>query len=214
MSDEFAEIEALLEKAAEGHGESWQELLEPHRHKLRKMVAIRMDARLQSRIDASDVVQESFLEAWNRLEEFLRDRKTSFFLWLRFLTGQKLVTLHRHHLGTHMRDADREVSLYRGALPEASSAMLAAQLLGGDPRPSEIAVRAEIKVRLQEALNQMDSIDREVLSLRHFEHLNREETAKVLGMQESATSKRYVRALRKLKAILNTMPGGMEELLG
>ena len=101
------------------------------------------------------------------------------------------------------------MSLYRGAMPEASSAALAARLLGKDSRPSEIAVRAEIKLRLQEALNRMESLDREVLALRHFEHLTNAETARVLELTERAASKRYVRALKKLKDVLAAYPGGL-----
>jgi RNA polymerase sigma-70 factor (ECF subfamily) len=112
-----------------------------------------------------------------------------------------------------MRDAGREVAIYRGHLPETSSAALAAQLLGEHTSPSVAAVRAELKIRLQAALNSMDAIDREVLALRHFEHLDRAETAAVLGIQEAAVSKRYVRALKRLKDILSQLPGGLEEML-
>src|SRR5262245_46281649 len=115
------------------------------------MVALRLDRRLQGRIDPSDVIQETYLEAWTRLPEYLRQPGMPFFLWLRFLTGQKLVTLHRHHLGRRMRDAAREISLHRGPTPDATSAGLAAQLLGRDTRPSEAAIRIELKIRLQEA---------------------------------------------------------------
>jgi RNA polymerase sigma-70 factor, ECF subfamily len=120
----------------------------------------------------------------------------------------KLRELHRHHLGTQMRDAGREVSLYHGAMPETSSAALAAQLLGQATRPSEAAIRAEVKIRLQEALNSMDPLDREVLALRHFEQLTPAETAQVLGVKEKAAGMRYVRALRRLKEILASLPGG------
>jgi RNA polymerase sigma-70 factor (ECF subfamily) len=177
------------------------------------MIALRLDQRLQGRIDASDVIQEAYLEASARLEDYLRQPTMPFFLWLRFLTGQKLVELHRHHLGAQMRDAGREVSLCRGSLPETSTAALAAQLLGRDTRPSEAAVRAERKIRLQEALNTMEPMDREVLALRHFEQLTTPEVAQVLGIKEAAASKRYLRALKRLKEILNSMPGGMRELL-
>ena len=129
------------------------------------MVALRMDRRLHGRIDASDVIQEAYLEASVRLNEYLGDPSMPFFLWLRFLTGQKLVTLHRHHLGVQMRDAGQEVALCRGPLPEASSAALAAHLLGHDTRASEAAIRAELKIQVQEALNSMDPLDREVLAL-------------------------------------------------
>ena len=109
-----------------------------------------------------------------------------------------------------MRDARREVSLYRASMPEATSAALAAQLMGRFSRPSEAAVRAEVKIRLQEALNQMDPVDREVLALRHFEHLSNAEAAEVLGIKEAAAGKRYLRALERLRDILAGMPGGVE----
>jgi RNA polymerase sigma-70 factor (ECF subfamily) len=206
------DTDRLLRQAAQGDTAAWGALLESHRKRLRRMVALRLDRRLQARIDASDVIQEAFLEASARLPEYARQPALPFFLWLRFLTGQKMAELHRHHLGAQMRDAGREISLYRGALPLTSSAELAAQLLGHDTRPSEAAVRAERKVRLQEALNGMDPLDREVLALRHFEQLNNAETAQVLGLGESAASKRYIRALRKLKDVLTILPGGREGL--
>jgi RNA polymerase sigma-70 factor (ECF subfamily) len=206
------ETDRLLQRAARGDPQGWGALLERHRKRLLRMVALRLDRRLHGRIDASDVVRDAYLEASNRLPEYLAQRTMPFFLWLRFLTGQKLLGLHRHHLGARMRDAGREVALYRGSLPEASSAALAAHLLGHDTRPSEAAVRAERKVRLQEALNSMGPLDREVLALRHFEQLSNAEASQVLGLQESAASKRYVRALRKLKEILSSMPGGIGEV--
>ena len=129
-----------------------------------------------------------------------------FFLWLRQLTGQKLIDLHRQHLGARMRDAGQEVSLYRGALPQASSQSLAAQLLGRLTSASQAAIRAETQLRVQEALNSMDPIDREVLALRHFEQLSNGETAQVLGLSESAASNRFVRALMRLKEIMAQVP--------
>jgi RNA polymerase sigma-70 factor (ECF subfamily) len=212
MTSNSTETNALLQQAAAGDSRRWGELLTQHKERLRRMVALRLDQRLQGRLDASDVLQEAYLEAWSRLGEYVRDPVVPFFLWLRFLVGQKLVTLHRHHLGREMRDAGREVSLYRGALPEASSAALAAQLLGHDTRPSEAALRIELKIRLQAALNQMDPVDREVIALRHFEQLSRAETAEALQMRESAVSKRYVRALERLKDILASMPGGAGDI--
>jgi RNA polymerase sigma-70 factor (ECF subfamily) len=205
------ETDQLLQRVAQGDRQGLGALLERHRKRLRRMVALRLDQRLRGRIDASDVLQETFLEVATRLPEYLRQPSMPFFLWLRFLTGQKLLELHRHHLGAQMRDAGREVSLHHGSLPEVSSAALAAQLLGHDTRPSEAAIRAERKIRLQEALNSMDPLDREVLALRHFEHLNNAETAHALGLQESAASKRYIRALKKLKEILTHKSGGIGE---
>jgi RNA polymerase sigma-70 factor (ECF subfamily) len=129
-----------------------------------------------------------------------------FYLWVRALTGQRLIDLHRRHLGA-MRDAGREVSLYRGALPQATTVSLAQNLLAGLTSPTQAALRAELQVMLQEALNSMDAIDREVVVLRHFEELSNAETAAVLGIETAAASKRYIRAIRRLKAILDAVPG-------
>jgi RNA polymerase sigma-70 factor (ECF subfamily) len=211
MGGNSGETRQVLERALHGDSAGWGELLAQHRERLRRMVAVRMDRRLQGRIDASDVIQEAYLEAWTRLADYVRAPNMPFFLWLRFLAGQRLVTLHRKHLGVQMRDPAVEVSLYQGGLPEASSAALAAQLLGHDTRPSEAAMRAEMKIQLQEALNSMETIDREVLALRHFEQLKRSECACLLGVSEAVVSKRYFRALKRLKEILSSFPGGAEE---
>ncbi len=200
----------LLRRAADGDGASWGALLTRHEGRLRRMVAFRLNPRLQGRIDPEDVVQEVNLAASEHLADYLRRPAMTFFLWLRGIAGHKLLELHRRHLGTPMRDARREVSLYRGALPDATSAALAAQLLGHATRPSEAAVRAEAKIRLQEALNGMDPLDREVLALRHFEQLTNAEAARVLEIKEAAAGKRYLRALERLREILAQMPGGME----
>jgi RNA polymerase sigma-70 factor (ECF subfamily) len=171
------------------------------------MVQLRLDRRLQGRLDTSDVLQEAYLEFSRSLANYLRDPKMPFFLWLRMITGRKLQAIHRRHLGTQARNATREISLHRGALPEASSVSLAAQLLGGYTSPSEAAVRAELQIRIQEALNSMDLLDREVLALRHFEQLSNVEIAEVLGISEAAASNRFVRALKRMKKILTDVPG-------
>ncbi len=186
------------------------DLFARYRERLRMMVYMRLDRRVQSRVDQSDILQEAFLEAAERYPQY-RDRPTMPpFLWLRFLVGQRLLIAHRRHLGVKARAANREVSLYHGALPEANSESLAAQLLGKLSSPSQAAMRSELQVRLQEALNSMHDIDREVLALRHFEQLSNVETAQVLGLAERTASKRYVSALRRLKEILGTLPGFFE----
>jgi RNA polymerase sigma-70 factor (ECF subfamily) len=202
----------LFDLARRGDAAALATLLGRHRDRLRRMVEVRMDWRLQGRLDASDVLQEAFLEVSGRLEDYFRDPQLPLFLWLRLVVGQRLATLHRQHLGTHMRDARREVSLFREALPAASSAALAAQLLGRHTSPSEAAVRAERLLRVQEALNSLDPIDREIISLRHFEQLTRSEAARALGIEEGAAAKRYIRALKRLKDALADMPGGLEGL--
>ena len=129
-----------------------------------------------------------------------------FFVWLRFITLQKLAELHRHHLGTKARDASREVSLFNSPLPQATSAVLAAQLLGKQTTPTQAFARAAIKNQLEEAFNLMEEIDREVVTLRHLEQLTNVETARILDISESAASNRYLRALKRLKKLLDGTP--------
>lgn len=183
------------------------ELFARYRSRLRLMVHLRLDRRLQARVDGSDVLQEAFLEAAQRYECYRAKPTMPPFLWLRFLVGQRLTLMLRRHLGVKARTAAREVSLFHGALPQANSESLAAQLLGRLTSPSHVAMRSELQVRIQEALNSMEEIDREVLVLRHFEQLSNIEAAEVLGLSQQAASKRYVAALRRLKETLGSMPG-------
>jgi RNA polymerase sigma-70 factor (ECF subfamily) len=212
MDQNSAETARLIGQARAGDPAALNELFARHRERLRRMVEMRLDRRLQGRVDASDVIQESFLDAARKLDDYLHEPKLPLFLWLRLVVGERLLKVHRQHLGAQMRDAGREVSLYREALPAASSAALAAHLLGRHTSPTQAAVRAERLLRLQEALNALDPIDREILSLRHFEELTRAEAAQALGIEEAAAAKRYVRALKRLKDTLAGMPGGLEGL--
>src|SRR5262249_9901464 len=147
------------------------------------------------------------LEVAKRLKEYAQAPGLPFFLWLRHLTGLKLVEVHRRHLGTQLRDADREVTLHRGGLPEADSISLAAQLLGSITTPSQAAIRAELRLCVQEALNSMDPVDREVLALKHFEQLSTSEIAEVLGLSKAGAGHRYLRAIKRLREILSEIPG-------
>ena len=212
MDDDSTDTVGLIERLRAGDREAHNEVFTRHRGRLRRMVEMRMDWRLQARLDASDVIQEAFLEAAVRMTDYLRKSALPLFLWLRLIVGERLTRLRRQHLGVKMRDAGREVSLYREPLPAACSMALAAQLLGKQSSPTLAAVRAERMLRVQEALNTLDPIDREVLLRRHFEELTRGETAKVLGIEEGAAAKRYVRALKRLREILASLPGGLEDL--
>jgi len=184
-----------------GHAEL-NELFAEHRGRLRRMIRLRMDRRMQGRVDPSDVIQETFVEAAQRYPEYQLQPDVPPFIWLRFLTGQKLVQLQRKHLGAQARYVNREVSLYRGAMPEATSVALAARLIGQQTSPSQAIARAELKLRVQQALNNMDEIDREVLALRHFEQLTNPEAAEVLGIGHDTCYGRYVRALKRMKSVL------------
>jgi RNA polymerase sigma-70 factor, ECF subfamily len=204
------EVTHLINRLRAGDRQALGELFHGYRERLRRMVELRMDSRLRTRLDASDVLQEAYLDLAGDLEAYRADPKLPPLLWMRLHVGRRLTLLHRRHLGTAMRDAGLEISLYREALPQASSAALAAMLLGRHTSPTQAAQRAERLLRIQEALNTLDPIDREVLALKHFEELSRAETAEVLGISPEAAAKRYFRALKRLKEVLASMPGGWE----
>ena len=214
MPDQPPGSEALLlARAAAGDGAAWGALLTVHEARLTRMVAFRLDPRLRGRIDAADVLQDAFAEAAaHRADYFAAVSVPPLFLWLRGVVSNKLLELHRHHLGTRMRDARRDLPLQAAAGPDETSAALCTHLTAGLTRPSVAAVRGEVRTRLAEALDAMEPTDREVLALRHFEQLSNAEAAQVLGIQERAAAKRYLRALERLRHILSDMPGGLTEV--
>jgi RNA polymerase sigma-70 factor (ECF subfamily) len=201
--------EDLLRRAAAGDGAAPAVLWERHRARLRQMVRLRLDRRRQGRVDHSDVLQDAYLNLAERLPNYGRDRPMPTSLWLRLVTGQRLAQVHRQHLGAALRDAGREASLYRGALPQASSASLADQLLGRFTTANQAAIRAERQ--LQEVLNGPDPMDREILALRHFEQLSTGEAAQVLGLSKMAAHNRYIRALGRLRDLLGRVPGCFDQ---
>jgi RNA polymerase sigma-70 factor (ECF subfamily) len=200
-----------LGRAAQGDPAAWSELLDRYGARLKRMVALRLDVRLRGRIDPSDVIQEATIQAARGLPAYLERPDLPFFLWLRWLTGMTLQGIHRRHLGAQARDAGREVRIADGAMPAASSVALAAQLLGRDTRPLEAAIRAERRRKVQNALDALEPAEREVLALRHFEEFTNVETARVLNISEAAASKRYLRALRKIKSVLVRDPDAIGE---
>jgi RNA polymerase sigma-70 factor (ECF subfamily) len=218
MSDSSADELELIRRAAEGDGDGWQEIVDRYRNRLQRMVALRIDRRMQRRVNASDIVQEAYLEAAKHLADYLREPKMPLYLWLRGITGNKLLEMHRHHLGFKMRNAARDVGLDGpggGDNLQSNAGAVAAALADDNTSPSLAASREEMKKVLEAALDTLDPIDREVLALRHFEHLSNAETAQVLNLETSAASKRYVRALKRLRSVLaphgdesGAVPGG------
>lgn len=200
-------IEEYVRLAAGGDEAALADLFACYQARLRQMIRLRLDRRLQGRVDPSDVLQDAFIDLAAKLPDYANRPPMPFFLWLRLVVGERLLRVHRHHLGAAMRDAGREISLHQGALPGASSASLAARLMGQMTSVSRVAARAELQLLLQEALNGMDAIDREVIALRHFEELSNDEVAAVLGLTKAAASKRYVRAMLRLKAVVGSTPG-------
>lgn len=175
-----------------------------YRDKLLRMVLLRLDGRLAGKVDAEDVLQDAFLESARRVQDFLDHPGVPFFVWLRQITQQVLVDTHRRYLGAQMRDVRREMVLPDSALTDTGSAGLLAQLADSLTSPSQFAIRREACVELQAALARLDERDREVLVLRHLEELSNDEVAQVLGIDKYAASKRYLRALERLRT---AMPG-------
>jgi RNA polymerase sigma-70 factor (ECF subfamily) len=202
MSRESVPTEDLLGRLRRGDQHALAELFTHHREALKRLVCWRLDRRLSSRVDPSDVLQEVYIDAARRVRGYLDRPTMPFALWLRLLAGRRVLELHRQHLGAKMRDATLEISLEHGQWPSASPECLAAQLTGQLTSPSQAALRAEREARLVEALNRMDPLDREVLALRHFDELSNNEVAELFGIGKAAASHRYVRALERLREIL------------
>jgi RNA polymerase sigma-70 factor (ECF subfamily) len=211
MADLGDEIQGLLDRLRGGDRDALAELFARHRGPLRRMIELRLDHRLNGRVSASDVLQEAYVDAMKRVPHFFEKPEMPFFIWLRWIAGQRIVEVHRQHLGARMRDAGLEVSLQQGYPVAASSSCMAASLAGEQTSPSLAAIRGETMTQLEAALDRLDPIDREVLALRHFEELSNNEVAALLGIQKAAASKRYVRALERLKGALAEIPGFFED---
>jgi RNA polymerase sigma-70 factor (ECF subfamily) len=203
ISESFA---GWNERLQQGGQNALAEAFMGHRERLRRMVDLRMDRRVAGRVDPSDVLQEAYLDASRQLDQYLANPPMSLFLWLRFLTGQRLMATHRHHLGAKKRDAKQEVVLHGRVGPEADSLSLTCGLLGPVTSPSMAAMRGEMQVRFQETIEGLDPFDREILALRHYEELTNQEAAEELNIAPAAASKRYIRALERLKTALKTIP--------
>jgi RNA polymerase sigma-70 factor (ECF subfamily) len=204
----------LIDRLRNQDEEALATLFSMHRDRLRRLIDFRLDARLRGRVDPSDVVQDSFLNAAQRVPHFLEGPPIPFFIWLRQVVLQRVVEVHRFHLGASKRSANREQSEVASLVTDATSASLAFQLVARLGSPSDVVVREELIALLHQALETMDPIDREVLALRHFEELSNDETATVLGLQKSAASNRYIRALGRLKKILEKIPGFFDGMNG
>jgi RNA polymerase sigma-70 factor (ECF subfamily) len=195
-----ADTEHLLERVAAGDGAAREQLLERHRRRLGRMVAIRFDPRLAARVDPSDVVQETLAEAAANLDRYLRERPLPFYPWLRQIVQRRLIELHRRHVQAQRRSVTREVGPI--GLPDHSVLALAERLFARISSPSAGLRRQERRDRVRAALAALPEQDREILVLRILEALPTRETAAILGIGEVAVRSRQVRALDRLKVLL------------
>ncbi len=200
------DTEELIQRAGTGDQPARQQLLARHRGRLRQMVALRIDRRMAARIDPSDVVQEALVDAAQGLSEYLKNRPLPFYPWLRQFAWERLLQLHRFHVQAQRRSVDRE-QLRIFDLPGESEVALAERLVNSGTSPSGRLLRAELRQRVQAALEDLEPRDREVLVLRYLEQLTSKEIAAVLGINEAAVKTRHRRALVRLRNRLDITPG-------
>lgn len=203
---------SLEERVRAGDRVALAELMAEQQAALRRFVQFRLDPRLRGRLSASDVLQEIYLSAQQRLDHFREQVDMPFRVWVRLLANQRLVDAHRKHLSAKARDAGVERSLDQpfpgGSLgTSASSVNLAARIVDDQTSPSQVALRRELLEQLIEAIGAMDPLDREVLALRHFDELTNDEVARMLDIPKGTASKRYVRALGRLRGMMERVPG-------
>ncbi len=203
MSEEAPKVEGLDEGLVEADEDQRVKLLnrlfDRHRARLLRMVHMRMHAQVRTRVDASDVIQDAYLEATNRIGEYVADVRVPFFVWLRRLTGQRLMKTHRFHLDAQQRDVRRQEHDATRGMPDVSVVAMVDMLAADATTPTQGAARAELQQRVLALMTELGELDREVLCMRHFEELSNEEVASELGIGKYAASKRYIRALERLR---------------
>ncbi|MEX0716022.1 MAG: sigma-70 family RNA polymerase sigma factor [Planctomycetaceae bacterium] len=202
MWPEHEETQQLLENVRDGDAHAVDDLIERHRPGLRRMVQARLDRALARRVDASDVVQDVLIEAHRRLSDYLRDPKMPFHLWLRHMAQDRIIDMHRRHRAAQRRSVDREQPLHSPQFADRSSLDLAAALRDHELTPAAATIRRELEQRFLAALDELGEDDREILLLRHVEQVGNSEAAAALGLTPPAAGMRYLRALRRLRAIL------------
>ena len=196
-------IADALQRLRDGDEGALAELFDKYRVRLYHIVSVRMDRRLAGRVDADDVLQEVYLDAAARIHHYINNHSGSFFVWLRLITAQTMANIFRRHLDAKMRDAKREISIHSGQAYESPTTPIAMQLLGRLTSPSRAAMREESAKQLEEAIRTMKPMDREIITLRHFEQLDNKEIAEVLAINEKAASIRYIRAIVRLKELMS-----------
>ncbi|KAA0143078.1 sigma-70 family RNA polymerase sigma factor [Gimesia chilikensis] len=210
MLEEQENPQEFLERLKENPEGVLADEYDRYRDRLWRIVNFRLDHRLLGRVDADDILQEAYLDAATRIEHYLNDPATTFFIWLRTIVGQTLIDVHRRHLGAQKRDVRREAKQKRRVFSASTSFQIADVLLGDLTSPSQAALKEELARQLHEALESMNEIDREILVLRHFEELSNLEASEVLEIEPKTASMRYFRALTRLRSILVQIPGIIE----
>lgn len=192
----------LLQQAKTGDDDAINKLMDRHRNSLRQLVRMRLDQKIQKRVDVSDVVQDVLVEANRRLQRYIENPVMPFHLWLRQIAKDRIIDAHRRHRVSAKRSVDREQALVAPRGYDQSSIQLASLL--GDQRltPAAAALQQEMAKKVEHAISLLDEKDCEIIVMRHYEHLTNQEIGKVLDLTEPAASMRYLRAIRRLRAVM------------
>ncbi|MCC9601275.1 sigma-70 family RNA polymerase sigma factor [Stieleria sp. JC731] len=199
------QTETLLGAAKEGDADAVNQLLEKHRAPIRRLVELRLDRKVQQRVDVSDVVQDVMIEASGRLDKYLSDPSMAFHLWLRQIAWDRIIDTYRRHRVSAKRNMDREQPMAVASSPDQSTLELAVQVCDPALTPAAAATQREIATKVEEAITKMNEQDQEIIVMRHYEHLSNLEIAEALGLNAAAASMRYLRAVRRLREMLQTI---------
>ncbi len=206
---EDPETETRLRQARDGDETAVRWLLDRYRGRLRRMIDLRLDDRLASRLDASDVVQETLMDAAQRLESYLREPPLPFYPWLHRLASERLAQAHRYHLRTLRRHAGRE-----GVVGNAGNGLSAQNLVdalaASGTSPSGRLIREEDRAAIWRAFGELAEQDREVLVMRYLDQLAFAEIAAILGITDGAARLRHFRALQRVGPLLSMANEGCE----
>ena len=202
MWSDHPDTQDMLAQARDGADGAVDRLLDAHREPLRRLIDLRLDPALAARVDASDIVQDVLIEAHKRLEDYLRNPVMPFRLWLRHIAKDHVIDAHRRHRQAQRRSLDREQPLVPAVMADHSSYELAGQFIDGERTPASAAIQRELQRKLDAAVAGLDDDDREVILMRHREQLSNQEVATALGLSDAAASMRYLRAVRRLRAVL------------
>lgn len=192
----------LLAEIRDGAPDAVNALIDRHREAVKRLVHMRMDQAIAQRVDASDVVQDVMFEASRRLDDYIGDPVMPFHLWLRQLAKDRIIDMHRRHRAAQKRSVDREQPVASLGNDNKSAADLAQLLRDAELTPAAASVRRELEQRFVEAINQLDGADREIIMMRHFEHLTSAEAASALDLTPAAAGMRYLRALKRLREVI------------
>lgn len=205
------QTDTLLAAARDGDADAVNRLLEKHRDPVRRLVEMRLDRKVRRRVDVSDVVQEVMIDANARLQKYLDNPAMAFHLWVRQIASDRIIDTYRRHRASAKRNMDREQSMTVPGRADQSTRELAAAILDPELTPAAAATHREIAQQIERVIDRLNDQDREVILMRHYEHLSNQEVAAVLGLTSPAASMRYLRAIRRMRDLIDTSDADQDQ---